>query len=177
MLTNNLPIETVIASDFAMLDRRLAAHYEQLAKHRNSETCNRCHREIDPPGFALESFDLIGGYRERYRSIGDGDPETKKLHCRDIWEYKLGPPVDCSGQTSAGQPFADVNEFKRLMLGENDQVSRCLTEKLMTYSTGAPVSFSDRAEVDRIVGKVMFEGGGLRTSVHEIVASDLFLTK
>ncbi len=41
---------------------------EQLAKHRNSESCAGCHAKIDPPGFALESFDVIGGWRERYRA-------------------------------------------------------------------------------------------------------------
>ncbi len=45
---------------------------EQLAKHRQIATCASCHRSIDPPGFALESFDVIGGWRENYRTIGNG---------------------------------------------------------------------------------------------------------
>ena len=47
---------------------------EQLAKHR--QTCRRAPaatRKIDPPGFALESFDVIGGWRENYRSVGNGE--------------------------------------------------------------------------------------------------------
>ena len=39
---------------------------EQLDKHRHVESCSVCHRKIDPPGFALESFDPIGDYRENY---------------------------------------------------------------------------------------------------------------
>ena len=46
----------------------------QLAKHRQVEACAACHVTIDPPGFALENFDVIGGWREHYRSIGDGEP-------------------------------------------------------------------------------------------------------
>ncbi|HQU45474.1 MAG TPA: DUF1588 domain-containing protein [Pirellulales bacterium] len=46
---------------------------EQLDKHRNQAVCTSCHAKIDPPGFALEAFDVIGGWRERYRSIGEGD--------------------------------------------------------------------------------------------------------
>ena len=42
---------------------------EQLAKHRSDATCASCHAKIDPPGFALESFDVIGGFRTRYRSV------------------------------------------------------------------------------------------------------------
>src|SRR4029077_16319408 len=38
---------------------------EQLEKHRANATCAACHAKIDPPGFALESFDVIGGYRAR----------------------------------------------------------------------------------------------------------------
>src|SRR5690606_5116269 len=40
---------------------------EQLDKHRNIAACATCHNHIDPPGFALESFDPIGGWREFYR--------------------------------------------------------------------------------------------------------------
>src|SRR5262249_27717492 len=47
---------------------------DQLAKHRQVEACAVCHVTIDPPGFALENFDVIGGWREHYRSIGKGEP-------------------------------------------------------------------------------------------------------
>lgn len=43
---------------------------EQLAKHRSIDACAGCHEEIDPPGFALERFDVIGGWRDRYRLAG-----------------------------------------------------------------------------------------------------------
>ena len=46
---------------------------EQLAKHRQIASCANCHNKIDPPGFALESFDVIGGWREQYRTTGNGD--------------------------------------------------------------------------------------------------------
>jgi hypothetical protein len=47
---------------------------EQLAKHRQVASCASCHARIDPPGFALESFDVIGGWRENYRTTGKGNP-------------------------------------------------------------------------------------------------------
>ncbi|HLY73175.1 MAG TPA: DUF1592 domain-containing protein, partial [Planctomycetota bacterium] len=46
---------------------------EQLAKHRSRPECASCHAKIDPPGFALESFDVIGGWRQNYRSVGKGE--------------------------------------------------------------------------------------------------------
>ena len=49
---------------------------EQLDKHRTVASCAACHAKIDPPGFALESFDVIGGWRDRYRALGDGEPRA-----------------------------------------------------------------------------------------------------
>src|SRR6202012_4755845 len=43
---------------------------QQLDKHRNPAACAACHKHIDPPGFALETFDVIGGYRDFYRATG-----------------------------------------------------------------------------------------------------------
>ncbi len=53
---------------------------EQLDKHREIESCARCHTRIDPPGFALEEFDAIGGERQWYRSLGDGPKIREKAY-------------------------------------------------------------------------------------------------
>jgi hypothetical protein len=150
---------------------------EQLAKHRDTETCNRCHQKIDPPGFALESFDVIGGYRQRYRSVGEGDRPTEKLKGRDIWEYKWGLEVDSSGQSPDGKPFRDIQEYKQILMADQTQVLRNLTNQMVTYGTGASISFADRTEIERIVKEVTDHGSGLRTLIHEVVQSDLFRHK
>jgi hypothetical protein len=150
---------------------------EQLSKHRDSETCNRCHREIDPPGFALESFDVIGGFRENYRSVGEGTPPKAKLHGRDIWEYKLGKPVDPSGETADGVPFSNIESFRNILLRDQGQISRSLVEQFATYATGSAISFADREEIDRIAAEVQINGAGVRTLVHRVVASKLFTHK
>ncbi len=147
---------------------------ELLDKHRISETCAACHKDIDPPGFALESFDVIGGWRDRYRSIGQGDHPPWKFDGADIWQYKLGRPVDASGIMPDGRTFKDIAEFKKLLLADKDQMLRCLTEKLITYSTGAGIRFSDRAAVQRIVAEVSKADSGLRTLIHAIVQSETF---
>src|SRR4030095_10564628 len=41
---------------------------QQLDQHRTNVSCASCHSKMDPPGFALESFDVMGGYRERERA-------------------------------------------------------------------------------------------------------------
>ncbi len=150
---------------------------EQLAKHRHSETCASCHRDIDPPGFALESFDVIGGWRERYRSQEKGDNPKTKLNGRNVWEYKLGLPVDATGELADGRKFGDITQFKKLLIEQRDQVLKNVTENLLIYATGAGIRFADRTEVARITTSVKAKGSGLRTLVHEVVESPLFLNK
>jgi cytochrome c553 len=149
---------------------------EQLAKHRSIATCAACHDRMDPPGFALENFDAIGGWRERYRSE-KGAPADRKFRGRRVWEYKLGSPVDSTGQLPDGRKFADIDEFKQLLLEREDQIARNLIQKLLVYATGAGIQFADRATVEKIVSQLESEGGGLRTIIHEIVQSDVFQTK
>ena len=150
---------------------------ELLEKHRSDESCKRCHQLIDPPGFALESFDVIGGFRTRYRSLKDGQSVEKKLLGRNIWEYKDGLSVNASGTIPDQGSFQDVNEFKRLLLQQKRQIARNLIEQLIIYSTGAEIQFADRAEVERILEASEKSDWGLRTLVHNVIQSQLFLNK
>ncbi len=150
---------------------------EQLAKHRNVESCATCHSKIDPPGFALENFDVIGGWRDHYRSQDKGANVKKRLNGQNIWQYKEGPPVDASGELPDGRKFHDIADFKKLLLDRQDQVMKCLAENLVTYSTGAGVQFADRDAIAAIMQQTKAEGSGLRSLVHAVVQSPLFLNK
>ena len=147
---------------------------DQLARHRQDAACASCHARIDPPGFALESFDVIGGWRDHYRTTGSGAVVT--VDGRRL-PYHKGKPVDPADVMPGGQKFADIDGLKQILLKDKDRVARALTERLVTYATGAPPSPSDRPEVDAIVSRVREKGYGLRTVVHEIVRSKLFRTK
>ncbi len=150
---------------------------EQLALHRNSESCAACHAKIDPPGFALESFDVIGGHREQYRSQGEGGKLIELSNTREKRKYvKYGQQVDASGDFD-GKAFVDIREFKKLILEKPDQVMTAMAGKLVTYSTGAGITFADRTAVAGISRKTKEQGGGLRTLVHQVVASPLFQSK
>ncbi|MEA3207238.1 MAG: hypothetical protein QOE70_295 [Chthoniobacter sp.] len=135
---------------------------EQLAKHRSVESCATCHAKMDPPGFALESYDVVGAWRDQYRVL-DGVRLNRK-----------GPPVDPSGETVKGQPFQDIEAFKRILLAEPDQLARNLATKLLTYAAGTAPSGPDRFEVEDIVGRLRTRNYGLRSLVHEVVQSKAF---
>jgi mono/diheme cytochrome c family protein len=143
---------------------------EQLAKHRARPECASCHAKIDPPGFALESFDVIGGWRENYRSVGKGDPVNGK-------RYRKGPAVDPSDALPDGRRFKDIDEFKEMLLKDPDQLARALAEKLVTYGTGGPPASADKAEIESILRAVRAKDYGFRSLVHEIVQSRLFQSK
>jgi len=143
---------------------------EQLAKHRSRPECASCHAKIDPPGFALESFDVIGGWRENYRSVGKGEAINGK-------RYKKGPAVDSGDVLPDGRRFKDIDGFKELLLKDKDLLARALADKLLVYATGGAPSIADRSEIDAIVRAVQSKNYGFRSLVHEIVQSPLFQQK
>jgi Protein of unknown function (DUF1592)/Protein of unknown function (DUF1588)/Protein of unknown function (DUF1587)/Protein of unknown function (DUF1585)/Protein of unknown function (DUF1595) len=155
---------------------------EQLARHRSLASCASCHAKIDPPGFALENFDAIGGWGDRYRaergsSVDRADIPKIKFHGRDVWEYRLGPAVDASGKLADGQEFRNIDEFKQLLMKREDQVALNVVRNLLVYATGAGIQFADRDVVEQILDRVKSRNGGLRSLVHEIVQSPTFQCK
>ena len=151
---------------------------EQLDKHRSIASCNNCHKTIDPPGFALENYDVMGGWRENYRVLNKDlpAPPVELTGGRRV-SWRVGPKVDASGTTTDGLSFRDLVEYKQVLLKDKNLFARALTEKLLVYATGRGLGFSDRPEVERIVASVAAQGYGCRDLVHAVVQSPIFLHK
>jgi len=151
---------------------------QQLAKHRDNPSCASCHTKMDPPGFALESFDVMGAHRERYRAVAENvKPLPGYGMDGQAFAFHFGPPVDSAGELPDGRAFHDVKEFKRLISNDEVPIARNLARQLVVFATGAPVRFSDRAELERILQRASARQYGVRTLVEEIVSSELFQTK
>lgn len=151
---------------------------EQLDKHRSDMICASCHAKMDPPGFALEAFDVIGGLRGRYRSIGEGDPAPRGSIDPFIGiGFKLGPQVDASGVLPDGREFKGINDYQTLLAAESRLLLTNMANQFAIYSTGRDIAFSDREQIAAIVTKTEKAGGGLRSLLHELVQSSLFQTK
>jgi len=150
----------------------------QLEKHRESTSCAACHAKMDPYGFALESFDVIGEWREKYRVMGGEGPheKRKKVNGHAI-EYHGGLPVDCTGELPDGRPFDDINALRSMLAEDPDRLARAFLSQLATYATGAPISFADHAAVDQILKKTKAGKHGLRSLIHELIQSKLFCNK
>lgn len=139
---------------------------EMLAKHRDVESCAQCHQKIDPPGFALESFDPIGGFRTHYRRS-----------CDDFLTFVAwmdGAEVDASGTTADGKTFAGIDEFKFHLMAQNEQLARHFISQLVAYSTGGEIEFADRDEISAILDRTRTSGFPIRTILHEVIQSRLF---
>ena len=145
---------------------------EQLAKHRNVESCASCHSKIDPPGFALESFDVIGGWRENYRALTNGGEKDSQGR-----RVRPGPAVDPSDALPDGRRFRNIDEYKKLILEDKDQLARCLAEKLLAYSTGAAPAKADQPHIETIVRNLREKSYGFRSLIHEITQSTIFQSK
>ena len=103
---------------------------ERLAQHRTNPACSGCHAVIDPLGFALENFDVIGGWRT---------------------VDEAGKPVDAAGTTLSGQTVDGLAGLRSMLLARREQFPRTVTEKLLAYALGRRMEYYDRPAVRQIV--------------------------
>ncbi|MCA9127416.1 MAG: DUF1592 domain-containing protein [Planctomycetales bacterium] len=151
---------------------------QQLELHRSDETCNHCHAKIDPAGFALECFDVAGGYRDYYRILRDeGEAVPGFGKNGQPFQFKVGPSVDASGILPGGEKFNGIRQIKQLLLNDQRQLARNLLSQLVVFATGAAPRFSDRVELEAILDRCEAGGYPVGTLVVEVASSQLFLSK
>jgi len=149
---------------------------ELLELHRDSDNCRHCHAMIDPPGFALESFNPIGGWRERYRSLGEGERLNRQINGRRV-QYRLAKEVDASGTLPNGQAFSGFREFRRNLAADENALARAFLTNLLVFATGREMGFSDRPEIDRLVSESARRNHGVRDMILLVVTSEIFQHK
>lgn len=150
---------------------------ELLDRHRDSESCQACHELIDPPGFALESFNPVGGWRETFRTLGEGTRPTERMVGSKQIRWKIGLPVDASGSLPDGRPFDGFEAYRDLIAEDEDQLARALITHLLTFSTGRKMGFSDRPGIERLVQQSAGLGHGVRDLIYLTLDSDIFRHK
>ncbi|NDD65255.1 MAG: DUF1588 domain-containing protein, partial [Acidobacteria bacterium] len=150
---------------------------QQLDRHRTLPSCNSCHAKIDPAGFALENFDIFGGWRDRYRALGEGEKAAGIGKNGQRFAFRLVQPVDPAGALPGGRSFRDIRELKRLLAQDERQIARNLVERLIVFATGAPVRFSDRPVVEAILDRSAPENYGIRSLIRNIITSEIFRKK
>ena len=128
---------------------------ERLAQHREDPVCSTCHTVIDPLGFALENFDVIGAWREF---------------------DEAGNAVDPNGNYPGGVEFSGFADLRDWMLERPDRFAHTLTEKLMTYALGRRVEYYDQPVIRRIVREAAADDYRWSAIVSGVVTSPQFMT-
>lgn len=129
---------------------------ERLEDHRNKAACNSCHAKIDPWGIAFENFDAVGTWRTHNR----------------------GKEVDATSRLYNQQELNGADGLKRFLLANRqDQFARAIVHKMTTFALGRPLTFSDRASVDRLTAELRRKDDGLATLITLIATSDIFKSR
>jgi hypothetical protein len=137
---------------------------EQLEIHRTVESCNQCHRSLDPWGIALENFDAVGQWRtDLHAHAGDG------THTQAVAATVVLPD---------GREVAGAAGLRDYLAGERKQeFARSLVSRLLTYALGRSLELTDQTAVDQVLEQFAQDDYRLQGLIHKVVASEPFQTK
>ena len=122
---------------------------ERLTQHRANPACAVCHNRIDPLGFGLENYDVLG-----------------------LWRTEdAGKPIDAKGELPDGTRFDGPVEMKQILMQQKDLLVRNLTAKLLGYALGRGLTLEDHCSVDRIAETVKRENYSAHSLILEIARS------
>ncbi len=124
----------------------------RLEAHRNDTSCQNCHSRIDPLGFALEQYDVIGRWREQYRD---------------------GQTIDVSGKLSDGTEISGTNGLREYLRQHEHLFRRTLCTKLVGYAFGRRESISDVLLIEQMMTDIE-DAGCFSVLVERVVSSRQF---
>ena len=136
--------------DFEKLSLR-----EQLEFHRKKESCNDCHRTLDPWGIAMEEYSAVGLKREK-----------TTIHKKPITSDTILP---------GNYPVNGVEELKQFILSNRkDQFAHAFCSKVLTYALGRSLTLEDEILVNELKGKFFKDRFRLSGLLKNIVLSETF---
>ena len=126
---------------------------EKLKQHSNDAACAACHQKIDPLGFVLENYDLLGRWRDNYRT---------------------GLDVDASGKLFGKHEFEDIVGFKDAVLEEKDVFAKAFVEHLLSYALGRSLTLTDRMAAGEIALASKKDDYRMRDVIRNVVLHPVF---
>ena len=133
----------------AAADKNLTIR-EQFAEHRRNPSCAGCHTRLDPLGFALENYDIVGRWRDRYEN---------------------GREVDASGVLLRLHQFTGAVQFRRALQDEQDRIARAFVEHLLRFALVRPLQPADQLTIDGILQRTAADNYPLRSLVREVAVA------
>ncbi len=137
-------------------DQRPRSMRERMELHRKNPVCATCHVRMDPLGFALEGFDVIGRTRAADES---------------------GAPVDAAGTLPDGTHVEGLPGLRTLLLKHPEEFIGTVTEKLLTYALGRSIQYYDRPAVRQILRETASEDHRWSALIIAVVKSIPFQMK
>ena len=148
-------IPDLVADDSTLKEQGLTVR-QKLKQHSKDVQCAGCHQKIDPLGFALENFDLLGRWRDNYRT---------------------GIKVDASGKLFGKHYFEDVVGFKDAILAEKDVFANAFIRHLLSFALGRELTLTDRLAADEITRASKQDNYQMREIIKHTVLNPIFNLK
>ena len=129
---------------------------ERLAMHRERVDCRGCHEQIDPLGFALENFDPVGVWRDKYEN---------------------GRDIDASAELFRKQSFSNIVEFKDAILAEKKRFTKAFAGHLLSFALARELNAADQVALDKIADVTSRDRDKFQTLLKQVIQSEPFLSK
>lgn len=126
----------------------------RLEKHRENPTCMACHGLIDPPGLALENFDVTGRWRDVDR--------------------QANAPIDSTTVLTNGDFIDGPVEMREHLLSRADQLPMTITKRLMMYALNREIEYFDMPYVREIVKKAAEDNYTFTSIITALANHDVF---
>jgi hypothetical protein len=142
-----------LRADDETLQREGLTVRQKLKQHSSDAQCASCHVKIDPLGFVLENFDLLGRWRDHYRT---------------------GLKVDASGTLFGKHEFTDVVGFKDAILAEKELFAKAFVGHLLSYALGRELTLGDRIAAGEIAEASKKDHYRMRAVIKNIAVHPIF---
>lgn len=162
---------------------------EQLAVHREKESCANCHRGIDPWGVPLEHFDAIGLWREvavtpassnkpSPRKRAKGKPRPTNTQANPANSGGAAREIDATSVLPDGTSLDGGDALKQYLLNQRrDLFARSVVKRTASYALGRSLDLGDESAVEDLTTKLIANDFRLKSLIIQLVQSELFRTK
>jgi hypothetical protein len=106
---------------------------QRLEQHRKDPTCASCHNRIDPMGFGLEQYDLMGAWRSR---------------------DEFGQQIDATGKLLSGETFNGSEELRSVLMARKNEFVRGVASRMLSYALGRGLEYTDRPTLNDLMKRL-----------------------
>jgi len=105
---------------------------------------------MDPIGFAFESYNAVGKYRQ-------------------LKEFKT------KGELFSGEPFKNVLDLQNVIATQKaDQFAATLSKKLLTYALARELEYFDKTAIELVVKQLKKNQYKFHTAIHTVIRTPAF---